>query len=161
VLKVRTTPWRLKGNRTSALDGVVSFTFRPLYPRERAPYPLNMRLGGIQSRSRCGGEERNSCTSRKPNPGHPARTVVTILTRLSWLLEYWNNILRPDQNCILPHVIIFSTLYFGFIWPPQLMGLKLTAEWARKQKHYTQTVTPIAIGKVKQSLGVINFLLDL
>jgi hypothetical protein len=36
---------------------VVSFTPRPLYPRERAPrYPLYRRLGGPQSRSGQHGE---------------------------------------------------------------------------------------------------------
>jgi hypothetical protein len=40
---------------------VVSFTSRPLYPQGRSPcYPLNMRLGGHQSRSGRGGEEKNS-----------------------------------------------------------------------------------------------------
>jgi hypothetical protein len=39
---------------------VVNFTPRPLYPRCTSPlYPLNRRLGGLQSQSGCGGEEKN------------------------------------------------------------------------------------------------------
>jgi hypothetical protein len=45
------TRWRL----------VVSFTPRPLYLQGKRPrYPLDRRLGGIQSRSGHGGEEKNS-----------------------------------------------------------------------------------------------------
>jgi hypothetical protein len=40
---------------------VVSFTPRPLYPQRKSPwYPLDRRLGGPQSRSGRGGEEKNS-----------------------------------------------------------------------------------------------------
>jgi hypothetical protein len=40
---------------------VVSFTHRPLYPQEKShQYPLDRRLGGPQSRSGSGGEEKNS-----------------------------------------------------------------------------------------------------
>jgi hypothetical protein len=40
---------------------VVSFTPRPLYPQGKSPrYPLQRRLGGPQSRSGRGGEEKNS-----------------------------------------------------------------------------------------------------
>jgi hypothetical protein len=56
--------------------GVVRFTPRPLYLQEKSPwYPLDRRLGGPQSRSEYGGEEKNS----QPLPGleppdHPARS---------------------------------------------------------------------------------------
>jgi hypothetical protein len=40
---------------------VVSFTPRPLYSQGKSPwYPLDRRLGGPQSRSGRGGEEKNS-----------------------------------------------------------------------------------------------------
>jgi hypothetical protein len=46
--------------------GVVSFTPRPLYPRGKSPwYPLDRWLGGPQSRSELGGEEKIS----QPLPG--------------------------------------------------------------------------------------------
>jgi hypothetical protein len=39
---------------------VVSFTPRPIYPQGKSRwYPLDRRLGGPQSHSRCGGEEKN------------------------------------------------------------------------------------------------------
>jgi hypothetical protein len=39
---------------------VVSFTPHPLYPQGKSPlYPLDRRLGGPQSRSRRGGEEKS------------------------------------------------------------------------------------------------------
>jgi hypothetical protein len=45
---------------------VVSFTPRPLYPQEKIPwYPLDRRLGGLQSRSGLGDEEKNT----QPSPG--------------------------------------------------------------------------------------------
>jgi hypothetical protein len=46
---------------------VVSFTHRPLYPQGKSPwYPLDRRLGGPQSRSGRGREEKNS----QPPPGY-------------------------------------------------------------------------------------------
>jgi hypothetical protein len=45
---------------------VVNITLHPLYPRGKSPwYPLDRRLGGPQSRSGRGGEEKNS----QPLPG--------------------------------------------------------------------------------------------
>jgi hypothetical protein len=62
--------WRYSSTHslTSALDGGEWSTSRPgrFTPRERAPwYPLDSRLGGPQSRSGRGGEEKNS----QPPPG--------------------------------------------------------------------------------------------
>jgi hypothetical protein len=46
--------------------GLVSFTPQPLYPQGKRPwYALDRRLGGHQSRSGRGGEEKNS----QPSPG--------------------------------------------------------------------------------------------
>jgi hypothetical protein len=55
---------------TSALDGVVSFTLLPLYPRERNHrYTLDRRRGGLQSRSGRCGEEKNLALPRvEPGP---------------------------------------------------------------------------------------------
>jgi hypothetical protein len=45
---------------------VVSFTPRPLYPQGKSTwYPLDRKLGGTQSRSGRGGEQKNS----QPLPG--------------------------------------------------------------------------------------------
>jgi hypothetical protein len=67
---------------------VVSFTPRAFHPRRKNPrYPLNRRLGGPQSRSESGGEEKKSlCPCRESYPGRPARSLVTNLTELSRLL---------------------------------------------------------------------------
>jgi hypothetical protein len=46
---------------------VVSFTTRPLYLQGKSPwYPLDRRLGGPQSRSGHGGEEKNSQNADRP-----------------------------------------------------------------------------------------------
>jgi hypothetical protein len=44
---------------------VVSFTPRTFYPQEKSPLYPDRRLGGLQSRSGSGGEEKNS----QPPPG--------------------------------------------------------------------------------------------
>jgi hypothetical protein len=65
---------KLNAFLTSALDGgwVVSYTPRPLYPQGKSPwYPLDRRLGGPQSRSERGAEERNSQPRRESNPRTP------------------------------------------------------------------------------------------
>jgi hypothetical protein len=56
---------------------VFILTTRPLYPQGKSPwYPLDMRLGGPQSRCGCGGEENEShrCPCRKSKPGRPAHS---------------------------------------------------------------------------------------
>jgi hypothetical protein len=68
------------------LSWVVSFTPRPLYPQGKSPwYPLDRRLGGPQSRSGCGGGEKNSQLPpgiEPQNHDRPARGPV--LYRLSY-----------------------------------------------------------------------------
>jgi len=54
---------------------VVSFTPQLLYPQGKSPcYPLDRRLGGPQSLSAGGGEEKNSQTP--PALDHPSRIPV-------------------------------------------------------------------------------------
>jgi len=66
---------------------VVSFTHWPLYPCGKSTqYPLNRRLDGPQSQSGCNAEEKNSLPTRNPNPGHPAHSLVTMVTELPWIL---------------------------------------------------------------------------
>jgi hypothetical protein len=51
---------------------VVSFTPRPLYSQGKSPwYPLDRRLGGPQSRSGRGGEDKIPSPCRKSNPRTP------------------------------------------------------------------------------------------
>jgi hypothetical protein len=57
---------------------VVSFTPQPLYPQGRSPwYPLDTRLGGPQSRSGRGGEEKNS----QPVPGLETPIIQAVAQR--------------------------------------------------------------------------------
>jgi hypothetical protein len=68
---------------------VVSFTPRPLYPRGKSRrYPLVRRLSGVQSRFGRGGEEKtpHHCPCRELNPDRPARSLVSILTKLPRLI---------------------------------------------------------------------------
>jgi hypothetical protein len=53
--------WGIGGIAPHILDLGTSLTPRPLYPQGKSPlYPLDRRLGGPQSRSGSGGEEKNS-----------------------------------------------------------------------------------------------------
>jgi hypothetical protein len=66
---------------------VVHFTPWPLYPQGKSPwYPLDRRLGGPQSWSGHGGEEKNF----QPLPGLESLIIQLIVqcytTELSWLL---------------------------------------------------------------------------
>jgi hypothetical protein len=68
---------------TSALDGGVRSASRPgaLPPEERAPrYPLDRRLGGPQSRSGHGGEQKKIPTPAGKKPGCPACNLISTLT---------------------------------------------------------------------------------
>jgi hypothetical protein len=68
---------------------VVSFTPWPLYPRRKSPqYPVDRRLGGPQSRSWRGGEEKKIPSLLLPgnDPVRPGCSLVSILTELPWLL---------------------------------------------------------------------------
>jgi hypothetical protein len=64
---------------------VVSFTSRPLYPQRKSPWhPLDRSLGGLQSRSEHGGEEKNSQPPTGIEPQNPVRpTRSAALYRLS------------------------------------------------------------------------------
>jgi hypothetical protein len=76
--------WRSGGIAPQILDlctrwmWAVSFTPGPLYPQGKSPrYPLNRRLGGPQSRSGRGGEEKNS----QPLPGFEAPIIQPVARR--------------------------------------------------------------------------------
>jgi hypothetical protein len=76
----------------------ISFTPRPLYPR----CLLDRRLGGPQSRSGCGGEEKNSQTPSRIEPtnhDHPARTQS--LYRLSHPALYFIKMCMNRMDCII------------------------------------------------------------
>jgi hypothetical protein len=82
---------------------VISITLRPLYRQGKSPwYPLDRRLGGIQSRSGRCGEEKNS----QPPPGiepynsdRPARSPA--LYRLSYY-GYYLVLIKINLNVFKP-----------------------------------------------------------
>jgi hypothetical protein len=91
---------------------VLSFTPRPLFSRSQNPrYPLDRRLGGPQSRSGRGDEERKSHNypRRESNPDRPARSIVSVLTELFRLLSKIHFIIFPST----PKSTVWS-LSFGF-----------------------------------------------
>jgi hypothetical protein len=74
---------------TSALDGDELTALHPkcFTPQGKSPqYPLDRRLDGLQNQCSCGGEEKEDpCPCQELNPSHPACSLVTILTELSWI----------------------------------------------------------------------------
>jgi hypothetical protein len=81
---------------------VVSFTPRPLYPQGKSPwYPLDRRVGGPQSRSGRGSEQKNS----QPLPGNEppiiqplAQRYTTDLSRLQCMFVTNSNTCLTDSN---------------------------------------------------------------
>jgi hypothetical protein len=70
---------------------VVSFTTRPLYPQGKSPsYRLDRRLGGLQSQSERGGEEKNSPITQ------PVAQRYT--TEVSLLLYEYSFIISSDAT---------------------------------------------------------------
>jgi hypothetical protein len=96
---------------------VVSFTTRPLYPQGKIPwYPLYRRLGGPQSRSGHGGEEKIPSSRRESNPRTPIVQPVAqryvqaastpyeclLLTPPSiWGVDWgWFFMIKPRAHCV-------------------------------------------------------------
>jgi hypothetical protein len=77
---------------------MASFTPRPLFPQWKSTwYPLDRRLGGPQSRSGRGGEEKNSQPPpgiEPSNPDRPARSLVAIPTELSRLFASHSSVIH-------------------------------------------------------------------
>jgi len=54
---------------------------QPIYPQSKNPwYPMDRRLAGPQGQSGHGGKEKNFSPWQESNPGHPAHSLVTILS---------------------------------------------------------------------------------
>jgi hypothetical protein len=94
---------------------MVSFTPRQLYSPGKSPrYPLDRSLGGTQSRSGRGGEEKNPCPFLESNSGRPACIVVTMLTEL------------PDSMKKTVHffaVLVERENYSDVTWAPERESL--------------------------------------
>jgi len=81
-----------------------------LPPGKRSRYPLDRRLGGLQSRSgHGGGEEDDPCPSRESNPGRSAHCLVTALSELPRVL-FLNDIL--NSVILSVNLFIANTLLF-------------------------------------------------
>jgi hypothetical protein len=90
--------WGSRGTVLRILDlgtrwgWVVSFMPWPLYPQGKNPwYPLHRRLGGSQSWSGCGGEEKNS----QPLLGHKNKKYIT---NEEVSLQYWKQVYMGKVN---------------------------------------------------------------
>jgi hypothetical protein len=80
---------------------VISFTVQPLYPEGKSFWcPLNRRLGGLQTRSGRGGEEKNS----QPLPGLEPPIIQPVAQRYTTELS---RLLRGQYRiCFRAHVTI-------------------------------------------------------
>jgi hypothetical protein len=66
---------------------VVSFTSRPLYTQGKSPwYPFDRRMGGTESRSEHGGEEKNSQLLLELEPSIIQPVAQRYITEISRLL---------------------------------------------------------------------------
>jgi hypothetical protein len=92
---------------------VVSFTPRPLYPRERRPrYPLDRTLNGLQSRSgRCGEENNFAMPGMEPGPSSSlAIAIPNELSRLLKLIVKCKKLLKS----LLTNVILYWARQYNF-----------------------------------------------
>jgi hypothetical protein len=106
---------------SSALDGgVVSFMPRPLYPHGKSPWcPLDRRLGGLQSRSGRGGEEKNSRPLRDSNP-------QTSSPQLSAISLSYPRILLGKLTCVNPNFTFVSCVTFCLLIQQRMVSCYMT-----------------------------------
>jgi hypothetical protein len=111
------------------LSWVVSFTPWMLYLGGKSPrYPFDRRLGGLQSWSERGGEEKNPYPCRQSNPGRLTYSVVTILTELlSWNIP-WPQLLLS----IFPNLVVLSSqMTLNDLCNCKLSSVFMNGEWDR------------------------------
>jgi hypothetical protein len=86
---------------------VVSFTPRPLFLQGKSPwYPLDRRLGGPQSRSGCGGEEKNS----QPLPGHEPPIIQLVARRYTTELSMMMMMMMMMRRMMIIIIIIIPAV---------------------------------------------------
>jgi hypothetical protein len=94
---------------------VVSFTHRPLYPQGKSRwYPFDRRLGGLQSPSGRGGEEKNSQPRRESNPRTPiVQPVAQQMVKIQWvklsLIKHHVMKTPGESGVIVPHFLKLGT----------------------------------------------------
>jgi hypothetical protein len=111
---------------------VVSFTPQPLYPQGKRPqYPLDRRLGGLQSRSGCGGEEKNS----QPPPGIEPKHFSNSL------LQFY---VRSAPNNRVPHSIQTSSILIDF--SPRVNGINnYTSSYHHHHHRHLSRIGPLGL----------------
>jgi hypothetical protein len=116
---------------------VVSFMPRPLYPQGKGPwYPLDRRLGGSQSRSGRGGEEKNSEPPpgiEPQNPDRPARYIYICI---------WN-IYTSGGLCTLQILLHVCELSATLLHPFLANKLHLSAVLVFKSPRFNRCATCI------------------
>jgi hypothetical protein len=94
---------------------VVSFTPRPLYSRGKSPcYPLDRRLGGLQSRFAFGGEEKNSQPLLGLEPPIIRSVAQLCATELSRLLHFLIALLNFFKLCSARFPVCRKFFWFKF-----------------------------------------------
>jgi Fe-S cluster biosynthesis and repair protein YggX len=94
-----TMPWGRVLDLGASWRWVVSFTPWPLYPQKKSPcYPLDRRLGGLQSRSGRRGEEKNF----QPLPGFEHPIIQPVVQRM------WNNLLEISRLLVTEREIMVN-----------------------------------------------------
>jgi hypothetical protein len=93
---------------------VASFTPRPLYPQGNSPpFPLDRRLGGPQSRSGRGGQEKSSHSPpgiEPLNSDRPACRLVAIPTELSTHKDHQS---PEDRIMINTQSVVYYKIYLS------------------------------------------------
>jgi hypothetical protein len=121
---------------------VISFTPRPLYPQGKSPrYTLDRRLGGLQSRSGHGGEEKNF----QPPPGiepflsliwhYVVETVLLNILRIN----LWD-ILLEIISCFLPPSVAIDLCILMWFQGPTMQRHHLQVTCVSAQQRATRYV---------------------
>jgi hypothetical protein len=117
---------------------VVSFTARPLYPQGKSPwYSLDRRLGVSQSRSECGGKEKNS----QPLPGLEPPIMQSVTQRHNIELSRFLSYARSPRKIICEYC--YTRVY------PKVSGL---AAWSENCKWYSSLPLDAIVSLFSESI---------
>jgi hypothetical protein len=97
---------------------------QPLYHQGKSPwYSLDRRLGGLQSQSGCGGEEKNSQSLLGLKPPIIQFLAQCYTIELSWLLFMELQIeFKDSRNCFINSFHKFSVLHGNFYLFQYMVG---------------------------------------
>jgi hypothetical protein len=94
--------------------------FNPPSKEIRPLYPLNRRLGGVQSQSEQGGYMENLCPCYASHHDHPACSQVTILTTQAPVKQSASNILKAQSLFAFPSCTRCEPEYYVHSWGTHL-----------------------------------------